>query len=105
MPSSKPTSPDENVPKLKYRRVQEMIKTHTVKNIENQLDRDVKDNMKKITKLYQMKNAKYDKNDSYLSNRMTNHGSSKQQSMTNCSEARNSEIHQVLPASLSSKKQ
>ena len=48
---SKPNS-DENVPKLKYRRVQEMIKTHTVKNLEDQLDRDVKDNMNKITKLY-----------------------------------------------------
>lgn len=96
MQSSKQASADENaVPKLKYRRVQEMIKTHTEKNFENQLDRDVKDNMNKITKLYRMKNAKYDKNDSMLHNRLTSHGS-----MLNSSQARNSETHQILPANL-----
>lgn len=45
---------DEFVPKLRYRRVQEMIKFHTKKTQENQLDEEVNHNFKKINRLYKM---------------------------------------------------
>lgn len=83
-----------DVPKLRYRRVQEMIKEHTVKNQESQLDREVKDNLNKITKLYKMKNLKASRNEIDPPLQPSKQGS----------EARSSDIHKVLPASTSSKK-
>lgn len=91
-----------DAPKLRYRRVQEMIKEHTAKNQETKLDREVKDNLSKLTKLCQMKQDKFPNNNKN-SSRVTSDGvGGKQLSHASSAvirhSARNSDIHQVMPA-------
>lgn len=98
-PKSKPLK-SRDTPKLRYRRVQEMIKEHTAKNQETKLDREVKDNLQKLNKLCQMKADKFGLPDH---SRIQSIGSSVKQlshgsSAVMRSEARNSDIHEVLPA-------